>query len=55
MLIHWLKITYGFFTDPLIVIKDEPISTAGIFRDLIQHGNAKYIIFVLLSFSFRRF
>jgi len=56
MLIHWLKITPRFFTDPLGVIEDAPIYNAGVFRDLTQCGDdAKYKIFVLLSFSFRRF
>ena len=55
MLILWSKITPIFVTDPLGVIEDAPICNVGILRDLTQCGDAKYIIFVLLSFSFRRF
>ena len=55
MLIHWSEITPRFFTDPLGVIEDVPICNVGVFSDLTQCGDAKYIIFVLLSFSFRRF
>ena len=35
--------------DSLGVIEDAPICNAGVFRDLTQCGDAKYIIFVLLS------
>jgi len=55
MLIDLSKITPIFFTNPVGVIEDAPICNAGVFRDLTQCGDAKYIIFVLLSFSFRRF
>jgi len=55
MLIHWSKITPRFVTDPLGVIEDAPSYNTGVFRDLTQCGDAKYKIFVLLSFSFRRF
>jgi len=55
MLMDWSEITPTFFVDPIGVIEDAPISNAGIFRDLTLCGDAKYIIFVLLSFSFRRF
>jgi len=41
-----VKITPRFFTDPLGVIEDAPICNAGVFRDLTQCGDAKYIIFV---------
>jgi len=45
-----------FFTDPLRVIKDGmSIWNAGVFRDLTQCGDAKYIICVLFSFNLRRF
>jgi len=55
MLMHWSKITPRFVTDLLGVIEDGPICNAGVFRDLTQCGDAKYKIYVLLSFSFRRF
>ena len=48
------KITLRFCTDPLGVNEDAPICNAGVFRDLKQGGDANYIIFILLSFSFRR-
>ena len=55
MLIHWSKIPPMFLTEPLEVIEDEPICNVGLFRDFTQCGDAKYIIFVLLSCSLRRF
>jgi len=55
LLIHLSKITPKIFTDPLRIIEDSPISNAGVIRDLTQCGEAKYIIFVLLSFNLRRF
>jgi hypothetical protein len=36
-------------------MEDEPICNADVFRDLTQCGDAKYKIFVVLSFSFRNF
>jgi len=53
MLILWSQITSRFFTDPLRIIEDVPICGAGVVRDLTRCDDAKYIIFVLLSFSFR--
>ena len=53
MLIHWSKITPRFVTDPLGVIQKALIWNYGVFRDLTQCGDPKYIIFVLLSFSLR--
>jgi len=50
-----VKITLSLFTDPLGVIEDAPICNTGAIMDLKQCGDAKYIIFVLLSFSLRRF
>ena len=52
---HREKITPRYFIDPLGVIKDAPICNAGVFSDLTECSDAKYIIFVLSSFSFRRF
>jgi len=46
MLMQWSKLTPRFFTDPLGVIKDAPICNAGVFRDLTQCGDDKYIIFI---------
>ena len=54
MLMHWSKITPRFVTDLLGVIKDTHICKDGVFVDLTQYGDAKYI-FVLLSFSLRIF
>ena len=55
MLILRSKIPPRFFTDPLGIIEVAPICNAGVLRDLTQCGDAEYITFVLLSFSFRRF
>jgi len=55
MLIYLSKITPRLFTDPLGVIEDAPIFNSGVFMDLTQRGDPKYIIFVLLSFSHRIF
>ena len=55
MFIHWSKIIPRLFTDPLEVIEDALICSTGVFRDITQFGDAKYIIFGLLSFIFRRF
>ena len=54
-IIQWLNITTRYFTDPLGVIEDVPICNVGVFRDLTQCGDTKYIIFILITFSFRRF
>jgi len=45
MLIHWSKITPRFCTDLLGVIEDAPCN-AGLFRDLTQSDDAKYILFL---------
>jgi len=45
----------SYLCDTLEVIEDAPICNAGVIRDLTQCGDAEYIIFVLLSFSLRRF
>jgi len=50
-----VKITHRFFTDSLEQIEDAPICNVGVIRYLTQCGDAKYIIFLLLSFSFRGF
>ena len=55
MLIHLIKNNPYIFTDPLGVIEDTLICNAGVIRNLTQCGDARYIIFVLLSFSLRRF
>jgi len=55
MLIHWLKLSLEFYTDPLGVIEDAPICNGGIFRDLTQCDVAKSIILIVLSFNLRRF
>jgi len=44
-----------FVTDPLGIIQKALLWNAGVFGDLTQCGGPKYIIFVLLSFSLRRF
>jgi len=41
-----VKITPRFVTGSLGVIEDAPIYNAGVFRDLTQCGDAKFIIFV---------
>jgi len=51
MLIYWSKLILIFFTDPLGLIKDAPISNCGVLRDLTECDDAKYVLFVLLSFS----
>ena len=51
--ILYYKIIPTKATGPLAIIEDAPICNAGVFKDLTQCGDAKYIIFVLLSFSFR--
>ena len=48
LLIHWSNITPKLFNDPFGVIKDSPICNAGVFRDLTQRGDAKYICFIII-------
>ena len=55
ILIHLSKIPVIFYTDPLWVPEEAPIYNAEGFRDLTKSGEVKYIIFILLSFSLRRF
>jgi len=53
MLVLCSKITPRRFTYRLGVIGEVTICNAGVFGDLTQYGDAKYIIFVLLSFRIR--
>ena len=55
MLIHWSKITSRLLTYPLVPIEYATICNAGVFRELTQCDDAKYVIFILLSFGLRRF
>ena len=46
ILIHRSKTTPRFVTDPFGIIEEASICNAGVFKDLTQCGDAKYIIFI---------
>ena len=48
ILIYLSKLSPRYVTNTFGVMEDAPICNAGVFRDLKQCGDVKYIIFVLL-------